>query len=191
MKETEIFHPANSAEWRKWLSKNHRSKQSVWLVFYSKASGKPSLTWSEAVDVALCYGWIDSRKIRIDEETSHQFFSKRKPKSTWSRINKEKIQKLIDEGLMRKAGLERIEAAKQNGSWSVLDGVEELEIPKDLGKAFRKHKGSRQYFMGLSKSVKKMMLHWIIMAKKPETREKRIEEIANLSGQGMKPAQFR
>ena len=88
MNETEVFYPTSLAEWRKWLAKNHLSQQSVWLVFHSKSSKKPSITWSEAVDVALCFGWIDSKKIKIDHETSHQFFSKRKPNSTWSKINK-------------------------------------------------------------------------------------------------------
>lgn len=190
MKDPEIFYPANLTAWRKWLIKNHLSEQSVWLVFYTKSSGKPSLTWSEAVDVALCFGWIDSKKIKIDHETSHQFFSKRKPKSTWSKINKEKVQRLIEDDLMAPAGYESIETAKQNGSWTILDEVEKLTIPNDLEKAFKKHKGSRDYFLSLSKSVKKMMLQWIVLAKRPETREKRINEIATLAGQSKKPKQF-
>src|SRR5690606_15890213 len=109
MPEMDVFYPTSPAAWRKWLAKNHQSKQSVWLVFYSKASQKPSVTWSEAVDVALCFGWIDSKKIKIDAETSHQFFSKRKPKSTWSKINKEKVRRLTKEGLMTAAGHKAVE----------------------------------------------------------------------------------
>lgn len=190
MQETEVFYPKSLTAWRKWLEKNHRSKQSVWLVFYTKDSKKKSLTWSNAVDVALCFGWIDSKKIKIDEVTSHQFFSKRKPKSTWSKINKEKVQQLIDNGLMTQAGLDIIQTAKQNGSWTILDEVEDLTIPKDLEKAFRKHKGSKDYFLNLSKSIKKMMLAWIVLAKRPETRQNRIDEIAELAGQKKKPKQF-
>lgn len=190
MNETEIFYPATPAEWREWLESNHRSKQSVWLVFHAKSSGKKTITWTEAVDVALCFGWIDSKKIKIDKETSHQFFSKRKPGSTWSKINKEKVQKLMDEGLMTQAGHESIEIARRNGSWTILDEVEELIIPPDLEKAFRKHKGSKEYFLSLSKSVRKMLLTWIVLAKRPETRQKRIDEIAGRAGQKMKPAQF-
>ncbi|PRD57131.1 YdeI/OmpD-associated family protein [Sphingobacterium gobiense] len=190
MNETEIFYPASQAAWRQWLEKNHLSKQSVWLVFYAKSSGKPSITWSESVDVALCFGWIDSKKIRIDNETAHQFFSKRKLQSTWSKINKEKIRKLIDEGLMTQAGLDVIEAAKQNGSWTILDEVEELIIPNDLEKAFKKHKGSKDYFLSLSKTVRKMMLTSLVLAKKSETRQKRIDEIAELAGEKKKPKQF-
>lgn len=191
MQETEQFYPASQAEWRQWLDKNHVSKQSVWLVFYSKSSTKKSITWSEAVDVALCYGWIDSKKIKIDEETSHQFFSKRKAQSTWSKINKEKVRQLIEQGLMTQAGLDSIEKAKQNGSWTVLDEVEELIIPQDLDEAFNKFEGSKTYFLSLSKSVKKMMLQWLVLAKRPETRQKRIAEIIESSVRKEIPAPFR
>ena len=173
------------------VRKNHVSKQSVWLVFYSKSSTKKSITWSEAVDVALCYGWIDSKKIKIDEETSHQFFSKRKAQSTWSKINKEKVRQLIEQGLMTQAGSDSIEKAKQNGSWTVLDEVEELIIPQDLDEAFNKFEGSKTYFLSLSKSVKKMMLQWLVLAKRPETRQKRISEIIESFARKEIPAPFR
>ena len=124
---------------------------SRWLVFYNKDSGKKSITWSESVDIALCFGWIDSKKIRIDEEKSHQFFSKRKANSTWSKINKEKVRQLIDKGLMTEAGYKCIETAKQNGSWTILDDVEELVIPKDLGEALENISGAKEYFENLSK----------------------------------------
>ena len=190
MNETEVFYPTSLAEWRKWLAKNHLSQQSVWLVFHSKSSKKPSITWSEAVDVALCFGWIDSKKIKIDHETSHQFFSKRKPNSTWSKINKEKVRQLTESGQITQAGYESIETAKQNGSWTILDEVEELIIPNDLEKSFRKHKGSKEYFLSLSKSARKIMLSWIVLAKRPEIRQKRIDEIAERAGQQQKPKQF-
>lgn len=190
MNESDIFYPTSLRDWRQWLEANHQSKQSVWLVFYAKMSKKPSLTWSEAVDVALCFGWIDSKKIKIDDETSHQFFSRRKPNSTWSRINKVKVQQLIEQGLMTQAGLDSIETAKQNGSWTILDEVEELIIPNDLEEAFDKYGGSKDYFLSLSKSVKKMMLTYLVLAKRPDTRQKRIDEIAEHAGQKMKPKQF-
>ncbi len=190
MNEAEIFYPKSQAAWRQWLEENHLSKQSVWLVFYTKSSVKTSVTWSEAVDVALCFGWIDSKKVRIDKETSHQFFSKRKPQSTWSKINKEKIRQLIENGLITQAGLDSIEVAKQNGSWTILDEVEELIIPNDLEKAFRKHNGSKDYFLSLSKTIRKMMLASLVLARRPETRQKRIDEIAALAGQNKKPKQF-
>ncbi|WP_437920033.1 YdeI/OmpD-associated family protein [Sphingobacterium sp. LRF_L2] len=190
MNEVEIFYPTSPDDWRKWLEKNHLSKQSVWLVFYSKLSERPTVSWREAVDVALCFGWIDSKKIKIDKETSHQFFSKRKPNSTWSKINKEKVRQFIESGQMRQAGLDSIEIAKQNGSWTVLDEVEELIIPDDLEKAFKQYEGAKAYFLSSSKSIKKMMLSWIVFAKRPETRQKRIDEIAVLASQNKRPKQF-
>lgn len=190
-KETETFYPASREAWRKWLKKNHASKQSIWLVQYKQKSSKPTITWSEAVEEALCFGWIDSTRKTIDEEKFIQFFGRRKPNSTWSKINKEKIKRLIDEGFMTKAGHASIETAKQNGSWSILDEVEELKIPKDLAKEFKTQPGSREFFLSLSRSVKKSMLQWITLAKRPETRQKRIAEIAAYAGKKLKPKQFR
>lgn len=181
--QIEVFYPQNTMAFRNWLQENHISKQAVWIVFHKKASKKESLSWSEAVDVALCFGWIDSKKIKINDDTSHQFFSKRKEKSTWSKINKEKTNRLIADGLMTKAGYKTIETAKQNGSWTILDEVEELIVPDDL----EDHEGSKDYFSGLSKSSKKMILHWIVLAKRPETRQKRIAEIAESASKQQKP----
>lgn len=190
-KEVETFCPANRKEWRQWLEENHGSNQSVWLVQYKQKSAKPSISWSESVDEALCFGWIDSTRKTIDEESFVQFFGKRKPTSNWSKINKAKVQRLIEEGLMAEAGLKSIEIAKQNGSWSILDEVEELIVPKDLKEAFQLQPSSEQFFNSLSKSVKKMLLQWVILAKRPETRLKRIAEIAELAAQKLKPKQFR
>lgn len=190
IQEIESVCPADKKEWRQWLQKNHKSKAAVWLIYYKIKSGKPTISWSDAVDEALCFGWIDSVRKSLDEERFIQFFSKRKAKSTWSKVNKIKIEKLIKEKKMSKAGLEIIEIAKQNGSWELLDEVEETIIPEDLIKAFRKYKGSQEYFEGLTKSVRKMMLQWIILAKRPETRQKRIDEIAEHAFQKKKPKQF-
>lgn len=189
-KETEIFHAETLTAWRDWLEKNHQSSQSVWLVFYNKNTTKKSITWSEAVDAALCFGWIDSKKIKIDNETSHQFFSQRKAWSTWSKINKEKISRLTDAGLMSQKGLDAIEIARQNGSWTLLDEVEELIIPPDLEVAFEANQDSKTYFLSLSKSVKKALLQWIVLARQPATRQNRIEEIARQAAQCSKPKGF-
>ncbi|GAA0878700.1 YdeI/OmpD-associated family protein [Algoriphagus jejuensis] len=190
MQEPEVFCPRNTTEWRAWLEQNHNSKSSVWVVFYSKATQKPSLTWSDAVDAALCYGWIDSKKIKIDHETSHQFFSKRKAKSTWSKINKDKIDKLMESGLMTQAGLDAVAVAKLNGSWTILDQVEDLIVPRDLEEALVSKPGAKEFFESLSKSVRKMMLTWLVFAKRLETRQNRIDEIAELASKGQKPKQF-
>ncbi len=190
-KEIETFCPASRQEWRIWLKENHNSKQSVWLVYYKKKTSVATITWSEAVDEALCFGWIDSTKKALDNETFMQFFCKRKPNSVWSKINKGKIEQLMREGLIMQAGYASIETAKQNGSWAILDDVEELTIPKDLAKEFKTQPGSGDYFLSLSKSVRKSILQWLVLAKRPETRQKRINEIAALASQKLKPKQFR
>lgn len=185
--ESEIFYPTTLIAWRKWLEKNHLSKTSVWLVFYNKSSAKNSISWSEAVDVALCFGWIDSKKIKIDAESSQQFFSKRKAQSTWSKINKKKIEQLIASGQMTAKGYESIDIAKQNGSWTILDEVEELIVPTDLETAFINKSTAKEYFESFSKSVKKAILQWLILAKRAETRQKRIDEIVRCAELKQKP----
>lgn len=185
-----IIYPKSKQEWRDWLIQNHEIKNDVWVVFYKKKTNKPTISWSESVDEALCFGWIDSVKKSRDDESSIQFFSKRKPNSTWSKVNKIKVESLIASGLMMKAGFESIERAKQNGSWTILDDVEELLVPKDLAEVFQSLPGSEAYFLSLSKTIKKMMLYWIVSAKRPETRQKRIVEIAIHASKQQKPKQF-
>jgi uncharacterized protein YdeI (YjbR/CyaY-like superfamily) len=190
-KEIEMISPKSRQEWREWLQENHDKKQSVWLIYYKKKSNIPTVKYSEAVDEALCFGWIDSKAKPLDEEKFMQFFSRRKPKSVWSGINKEKIERLINEGLMTKAGYHIIEIAKQNGSWTILDEAEALTIPKDLDEAFQTRQNAKNYFSGLSRSDKRNILQWLVLAKRQETRQKRISEIAELADQKQKPKQFR
>ena len=185
------FHPANKDEWRNWLKENHLSADSIWVIFYKKSSPRHNMNWSDAVDQALCFGWIDSTKKSIDEETFMQYFSKRKPKSNWSRINKEKVKILIEQGLMEEAGLKSIEIAKENGSWTILDNVEALIIPEDLMEALSNQEGAFEYYESLSKSIKKGLLYWVISAKRPATRQKRVIEIVENAAQQMRPKQFR
>lgn len=189
-KEVEMFYLATAQEWRLWLQENHRTKQSVWLIHYNKKSGIPTISWSDAVDEALCFGWIDSTRKTLDGERYIQFFCKRKSKSVWSKINKAKVEQLIEAGRMSQAGYESIETAQQNGSWSILDEAEELKIPADLEAEFNTKPGSMDFFLSLSKSVRKTMLQWIVLAKRPETRQNRIGEIAERAAQKLKPKQF-
>jgi uncharacterized protein YdeI (YjbR/CyaY-like superfamily) len=189
-KEKETFCPRSQQDWRQWLQENHRTKQSVWVIFYKKKANVPTLSWSEAVDEALCFGWIDSVKKTLDEGSFIQFFSRRKPNGTWSKINKVKITQLIAEGKMAEAGLESIERAKQNGSWIILDEVEELIIPDDLERALSTQPDAKAFFLSLSKSVRKLMLYRLVVAKQAETRQKRINEIVETASQNKKPKQF-
>lgn len=190
-KEVEIFRPTSRTDWRKWLEKNHHSQQAVWLVYFKSSSKITSLSWSEAVDEALCFGWIDSTRKTIDQESFMQYFSRRKPNSTWSKINKEKVAQLIQDNRMTKAGYASIKTAQQNGTWTILDDVEALVIPEDLKMALETHPESLKYFDSLSKSDKKILLHWVTFAKRPETRQKRILEIAESARKSSKPKQFR
>ena len=190
VKDIETFCPVNIKEWRDWLAAHHELKSSVWLVYGKKGSGLPSITWSEAVDEALCFGWIDSIKKPIDKERFMQFFCKRKPNSIWSKINKEKVKRLLAQKLIAKAGLETIKKAKQNGSWTALDAVETLKIPKDLALEFKNSKDAKIFFLGLSKSAKKAILQWIVLAKRAETRQNRILELVKSSSENVLPKQF-
>lgn len=185
------FQPKNRKHLREWLKKNHAKEDAVWLIYHKKSSATPSLDWDEAVEEALCFGWIDSKRQKVDASTFRQFFGKRKPHGTWSKINKARIQRLTEEGLMTKAGLDAIDHAKRNGSWTILDEVEELTIPDDLGKALKKVRGAFGFFSGLTRSSKRMLLQWLVLAKREETRNKRIKEIVTMAGKGLKPMQFR
>ena len=191
MKDVENYCPSDQEDWKKWLELNHNKNEAVWLIFYKKRSSNYNLSWSGAVDEALCFGWIDSTKKTIDNEKYKQYFSKRKTKSIWSKINKEKVKILIEQGLMNESGYKSIEIAKENSSWTFLDEVEALVIPEDLKAEFTNHKGSMEYFDSLSKSVKKILLYWVVSAKRKETRQKRILEITENASKNMKPKQFR
>lgn len=172
--------PKNSQKWREWLEKNHAQDETVWVMCSRKNAQQPTLTYEEAVTEALCFGWIDAKAWKVDDEKFMQSFSKRKPRSVWSKINKNKVAQLIKDGRMAQPGLDSIEVAKKNGYWSILDEVEELIIPEDLAAEFRKRPGAKNYFMGLSRSEKKFILTQLVLAKKPETRQKRIGEIKEI-----------
>ncbi|MBD2500364.1 YdeI/OmpD-associated family protein [Anabaena azotica] len=180
------FHAVNRQEWREWLERNYQTA-GVWLVYYKVKSGKPSIRYSEAVKEALCFGWIDSKVKSLDGESYMQIFTPRKPKSVWSKLNKQYIQELIDEGLMTEAGLAKIAAAKQDGSWTTLDAIEALVIPDDLQQALAANETANKYFAGLSNSTKKNILSWIASAKRPQTRLKRIEQTINSTAQNTIP----
>ena len=190
-KDIETFCPNSHIDWRQWLEKNHQLKQSVWLVYFKSSTKVPSISWSEAVDEALCFGWIDSTKKTLDKERYIQYFTRRKSSSAWSKVNKEKVANLIKNGRMMKSGLDSIEVAKQNGSWAFLDEIEALVVPEDLKEELAKYLDAKQFFDGLSKSVKKILLHWVVSAKRPETRQKRILEIAQNASEKLKPKKFR
>ncbi|CDF80380.1 bacteriocin-protection, YdeI or OmpD-associated protein [Formosa agariphila KMM 3901] len=190
-KDTEQFCPKNQDDWRTWLALHHKNKASVWLIIYKVNTPNQNLTWSEAVDHALCFGWIDSVKKSIDAERYMQFFTKRKPNSIWSRVNKDKVDYLSKNGLMADAGQACIDIAKTNGSWFIIDTVDALIIPDDLEAQFKNFEGSKAYYESLSNSVKKQLLYWIVSAKREDTRTRRILEIAESASKRIKPKPFR
>ena len=181
-----IFSAKTQKEWRKWLEKNHRSEKAVWLIFYKKGSGIQSTNYAEALEEALCFGWIDSKANKKDAESYYQYFAKRKPESNWSKVNKEKVARLIEKGLMTSAGFESIEIAKRNGTWTALDEVEELIIPPDLQLLFDKNIAAFENWKNFSRYIKRGILEWILNAKRSETRQKRIAETVELAEKNIK-----
>lgn len=184
-------HPKTRRKWRAWLEEHHTQNQGVWLISYKKGTGKPRFEYDAAVEEALCFGWIDSKGNKLDDERSLLWFAPRKPKTGWSKLNKERVERLIEQGLMKPAGLAKVEAAKQDGSWNALDAIEALEIPPDLEEAFTAYLEAKQNFEAFPRSVKRGILEWIASAKKPETRAKRIEETARLANQNVRANQWR
>ena len=167
----------NRAAWRAWLSANHAVKKELWLVFYKKAARRKGISYQEALEEALCYGWIDSFMHKLDDERRVIRFSPRKEKSLWSARNKATAYRLIAAGRMTEFGLAKIEAAKRNGSWTKLDAIDvRLEVPQDLLDALAAKKGLREKFEALSRTRKKQYSFWVEDAKRPETRAKRIAE---------------
>ncbi|MDX2303819.1 MAG: YdeI/OmpD-associated family protein [Microscillaceae bacterium] len=185
------FYAEDQETWRAWLEANHKAEKSVWLIIYHKDSHTPSVYYEEAVDEALCFGWIDSKPNKRDHESFFQFFSQRNPKSNWSRKNKLKVQKLIKEGKMHTSGFEMIKIARQSGTWTALDEVENLVIPFDLQEAFDLHPEAFKNFQAFPPSAKRGILEWILNAKKPETRQKRIEETVTKAARNIRANNYR
>ncbi len=175
------LHPMSRTEWRAWLEKNHARQEGVWLINYKKATGKPRLDYNEAVEEALCFGWIDSKPNKLDDERSMLWFAPRKPGTGWSRPNKARVARMIALNRMAPAGLARVEAAQKDGSWRALDAIENIEVPADLEKALRSYPAAQGQFEAFPRSVKRSILEWIAKAKKPATRARRIEETARLA----------
>lgn len=176
----------NDDEWRKWLHKNHCKSKGVYLIFYKVDHEADSMRWVEAVKVALCYGWIDSTVKSLGNGKRRQYFSPRNHKSVWSALNKRYIEELLACGLMHDAGLEKIEIAKQNGCWLVLDDVENGIIPEDLQIEFDKNQIAFKNYQNFATSYRKSYLYWLNQAKREATRQKRINEIIQLCADNIK-----
>ena len=180
MDNYEEYYFKSDTEFRKWLHDNHDKNEGMYLIFYAVSHENESMRWEEAVRVALCYGWIDSTVKNIGPGKRRQYFCPRKPKSVWSKVNKDHIKELKNQGLMHKSGLAAINIAKKNGSWTALDEVEKGVIPEDLQRSFDKNKEAFDNFKKYTKGQRKSYLYWLHQAKREETRQKRIKEIVSL-----------
>jgi len=189
--EPEVVTPKDRAAWRRWLARHHERPVGVWLLIRKKGSQAPGVAYDEAVEEALCFGWIDSKAVGHDDDHYRQWMSPRKATSGWSASNKQRVTDLIERGLMAAPGLAVIEQAKVSGSWDTLSSIETLEIPPDLMKAFRKHSPASTHWRAFPPSVRKQILGWIASAKRPETRAKRIEETARLAADNVRANQWR
>lgn len=189
--QIEAVEAADRKAWRKWLTKNHTAKDAVWLIIYHKDSKTPSVYYNEAVEEALCFGWIDSKPNRRDSESYYLFFSKRKGKSNWSEANRERAERMIEAGLMKPAGQAMIDLAKKSGSWNALVAVQQSQIPDDLLTLFSKNKKAYKNFQSFPPSSKRIILEWILNAKKDETRLKRIKETVTLAEKNIRANHYR
>jgi uncharacterized protein YdeI (YjbR/CyaY-like superfamily) len=177
MGELRRVQPKSRTAWRTWLEKNHASSAGVWLVYAKKHSGLPSLTYSDAVEEALCFGWIDSKINPIDEDFYMQVFTPRKAKSAWSALNKARVKRLQTAGLMNPAGLAAIKAAKDSGAWDKWNDVDALTIPPDLEKAIKANPDASRNWASYSPSRRKAVLYRLTVAKRPETRARYLQQI--------------
>ena len=171
-------HAETRGEWRAWLAEHHQSARSVWLVTWKKHTGKPAVSYDDAVSEALAVGWVDSKGQRLDDDRTMLFFTPRKPGSGWSGPNKVRIAALERDGLMTETGAKLVADARADGSWSLLDDVENLVEPPDLAAALDAEPEARGHWDAFPRSARRALLLWVLTAKRPETRERRITEIA-------------
>jgi uncharacterized protein YdeI (YjbR/CyaY-like superfamily)/molybdopterin converting factor small subunit len=177
-------HPESRAAWRDWLEANHARPQGVWLVAWKKRTGRPRLSYEDVIEEALCFGWVDSKAGRLDDDREMIWMSPRRKGGTWARTNKERVERLEREGLMTDAGRRVIETAKADGSWTLLDSVDAMLVPDDLTAALAERPGAREHWDGFPPSARRMLLWWVVSAKRPETRARRVKEIAERAERG-------
>lgn len=188
--EPELVRAKDRATWRRWLQGNHARTDGVWLELHKKASHAASVTYEEAVLEALCFGWIDAKANKLDEERFKLWMSPRKPRGVWSAVNKRRVAELTEARLMAPSGLAVIEAAKADGSWTSLNASDALVVADDLASALAAVPDARSNFDGFPPSARKQILQWINSAKRPDTRSKRVEETARLAGENVRANQW-
>ena len=182
--ERPLIAPHDRAQWREWLDSNHATSGGIWLAVGKKGNPVTELDYEGAVLESLCFGWIDSTAKSLDEDRFMELFGPRKRGSVWSRSNKQRVERLVAEGLMTPAGLAVIAAAKADGSWTILDEVEDLVVPDDLAAALEAEAGAADGFAALSDGRRKLALYWIASAKRPQTRERRVAATVAAAAEG-------
>ena len=178
--------PRSRAAWRRWLEQHHADRSEVWVVFYKRGTGRPTLSYDDAVEEALCFGWIDGVKRSLDAERYTHRFTPRKADSRWSETNRRRVEKLVAAGRMTPAGARLIAAAKRNGTWNYERPQLELSMPDDLATALVASPQARAFFDSLAPSYQRQFLGWIHIAKRSETRARRIRESVELLARGEK-----
>ncbi|OZC91731.1 hypothetical protein CH254_04435 [Rhodococcus sp. 06-412-2C] len=172
-----IFHVESRAQWRTWLAHNHTSTRGMWLCSWRNTTDRPRCPYPDAVEEAICFGWIDSTGSNLDDERSLQLFTPRRPKSPWTRLNRQRAADMEDRGLMTEAGRRAIAAAKSNGWWTIADQVEDLQEPLELTTALDRNPSARSTWDGFPPSARKQMLWWIVSAARDDTRAGRITQV--------------
>ena len=183
--------PGSVQEWRDWLAAHHSRPNGIWLVTWRAGSPGPRITYDESVEQALCFGWVDSLGRALDAERTMLWFAPRKRRSGWSRPNKLRVEKLLAAGLMEPVGLAVVEAARADGSWTLLDDVEDLVVPPDLAAAFAARPPAAEHWEAFPRSVRRGILEWIVQARRPETRARRITETAERAAVNERANQWR
>jgi uncharacterized protein YdeI (YjbR/CyaY-like superfamily) len=187
MEDSNPLYFKSRLEWRKWLRENHHKKKGVWIIYYKKHTDKPSVSYEDAVEEAICFGWIDSKVNSIDTERFMQKYTPRNPKSVWSLLNKKRAEKMIEKGKMTTYGLKPIEEGKKSGAWHVAYTLKKkFRIPKDLKESLMKNKKAWTNFNAFANTYRNMYIGWVTGSGKEETRKKRIEQVAKLSEQNKK-----
>lgn len=171
--------PPDRAAWRAWLQANHATAKGVWVVSWRSRTGRATLGYEAAVEEALCFGWIDGTGGTVDDERGRLYFAPRRRGSVWAASNRARVERLVAAGRMMPAGLAAVERAKADGSWTVLEASERLEVPADLEAALAERPPAAAFFAALPPSTRKMALGWIATAKRPETRARRIAAVAD------------
>lgn len=179
-----IFNPRNRKAWRQWLSKNYKSIEPVCVVIYGKNSKISNVSYGDVVEEALCYGWIDNKGLRRDDKSMYLQLTPRKAKGNWSKLNRDRAERMIAEGKMTKAGQIFIDIAKENGKWEAALTLD--VIPDDLKKALSKNKKAFTNFQTFAPSSRRLIIQWIGNAKREETRTTRITKTVTMAAQGLK-----